>query len=178
MESNELVIQVDEDDREVAMVARKVAHDVSNLLLHREGMLLLYANPAHTEFWLQKRSPDKEHFPNKWTLGVTFHVDPEDVTSDDVWGYLTGASREAKEEVGVEIANLEIVIKTTIETAKNRAMVAIMVAEALNDPTPDTVEVSEVKRFNRESVMEVLPDLTPAALVCLKLLGIIEELHE
>lgn len=175
MNSSELVIQVDENDHEVARVPRVVVHDVGNLLLHREGMLLLYANPEHTEFWLQKRSPDKEHFPSKWTLGVTFHVGVDDITEQDSCGYLTGAEREAREEVGVELLNLEIVKKTKIETAKNSAMAAIMVAETIGDPMPDGKEVTEVRKFDKVTVEEVLADLTPAALVCLKLLGIIEE---
>lgn len=57
--SQELVVWVDQDDNELARLPRDVVHDKQGLLLHRETMELLFADPEHTKFWMQKRADNK-----------------------------------------------------------------------------------------------------------------------
>lgn len=178
MKNPELVIWVDDEDHELGRLGRDVVHDKSHLLLHREAMVILFANPEHTDFWLQQRSPNKKQYPNFWTLGVTCHVNSDDINATDPEGYLNAARREGPEELGISIANPEIVKKEIIETTVNRALAAIIVAECFSTPIPDGDEVVRVERFNKETLEDIRDKLTPGALHCLKIIGLIGEEHE
>lgn len=174
MNKEELVIWVDDEDHELGRLPRSVVHAKDHLLLHREAMVILFSNAAHTEFWLQLRSPTKEQYPNYWTLGVTCHVNSEDISADDPEGYLSAAKREGSEELGITINNSTVERKVVIETAINHALAAIVVAECLDVPKPDGDEVVEVRKFDVNSVNQIRDKLTPAALFCLKQLELIE----
>lgn len=169
----EQVIWVDENDRELGRVARKVAHDPKKLLVHRETMELIYVNKEHTKFWLQKRSEKKEQYPGYWTMSVTCHVNPEDITATDHLGYLTAGVREGMEEMGVIVINQKLMGVNLVETKVNRAMMGIVVAEGEGEVKIDTEEVEEARVFDRDTIAEVGDKLTPGAKACLKYLGII-----
>ena len=167
------VLWVDDDDQLLGRIERKAAHDKKKLLLHRETMELIYSDSTHTRFWLQKRSQNKEQYPGKWTLSATCHVDPGDITSEDPEGYLTAGQREGMEEINLKVVKQRIVKKIVSETAVNKAILGLVVAECEGKPTPDLNEVSEVKLFDKESVRGITDELTPAAVKCLQELDII-----
>lgn len=174
MSKEELVIWVDDEDYELGRLPRDVVHDQNHLLLHREVMVILFTNPEHTEFWLPLRSPSKEQYPDCWTLGVTCHVYSEDISVDDPEGYLSAAKREGLEELGITIIEPRVARKTIIETAVNRALAAIVVAECFVAPHPDGDEVVDVRKFDVNTVNQIRDKLTPGALFCLKQLELIE----
>ena len=171
--TQDLVIWVDENDKVLGLVSRVQAHDKQKLLLHRETMELIYSDSTHTRFWLQKRSQNKEQYPGKWTLSATCHVNPGDITSEDPEGYLTAGQREGMEEINLKVVKQRIVKKIVSETAVNKAILGLVVAECEGKPTPDLNEVSEVKLFDKESVRGITDELTPAAVKCLQELDII-----
>lgn len=173
--SQELVIWVDEQGAVLGNVLRTVAHDKSNLLIHRETMELLYTNPEHTKFLLQKRSQKKYQYPGYWTMSVTCHVNPEDVIETDPLGYLTAGVREGWEELGVHVTNQRLVGTLIVESDINRAMMGIVVGETTDETTVDPEEVSEVREFDLATIKEVRDRLTPGALKCLTYLGIFSE---
>ena len=173
--NQELVIWVDEQDRELGKVERNKVHDPTNLLLHRETMELLFKDPGHIQFLMQKRSATKKQYPNLWTFTATCHVNPGDIGESDPEGYLTAGGREAGEEVGVKVVNQQLVTKKIIETDINRAMAGLIVGEYVGEPMVDPEEVSEVRVFTRETIGEIRDQLTPAAMICLVLLGILHD---
>jgi isopentenyldiphosphate isomerase len=173
--SPEIVIWVDEQDRELGGVPRSLVHNKMNLMLHRETMELLYKDSEHTQFLMQKRSPNKRQYGGLWTLSATCHVNTDDLSEEDPEGYLTAGKREAKEEIGVKAINQQLVAKRVIETGINKAMVGVIEGEYEGEPEIDPKEVSEVRLFTRETIGEIKDQLTPAALTCLVLLGILQE---
>lgn len=169
------MIWVDQDDNELARLPREVVHDKQKLLLHRETMELLFADKEHTQFWMQKRAESKEQYLGKWTMSVTCHVNGEDITPDDPLGYMGAGMREGLEELGVTVVKQELVAKQIITTPENEAIAGIITAEYEGIPKANLEEVSEIRLFTKETIGEIKDQLTPAALICLILLGIIQD---
>src|SRR5688572_12283427 len=116
--SSELLIQVNEHDEFLGYVERSIAHTPGHLVQHREVMTLLFKEPEHIHFLMQKRSSNKDLWPNKWTLSATGHVNKDDLHQTDTLGYIATAKREAPEELGVTPVNLQLVITQEIKTLK------------------------------------------------------------
>lgn len=169
----ELVIWVDEHDNELGRVPRKLVHDNNKLLLHRETMQLLYQDKNHTKFWMQKRSLTKDQHPGLWTLSVTCHVGPEDITAQDNLGYLNAGIREGLEEMGVKVKNQKLLGVLVSESDVNRGMAGVVVAEYEGEPKPEMGEIDELKLFDKITVKEITGKLTPSARAVLKYLEIL-----
>ena len=173
--NDEWIIQVDEQDNLIGKIERDAAHNPKDLKIHREVMLLLYTSKKHDSFLLQHRSMRKKQLPGYWTLSVTGHVDWADLTTNDPEGYLTAAKREAREEVGVEAIDLKLVGKVSQKLPINWAMMGIVTGEYERELKLDPEEVSEVKIFDRETVLQISDKLTPGAKACLEYLGILDK---
>lgn len=171
---NDWIVEVDKSDKLIGKVEREVAHDSTNLRLHREVMLILYTDSSRNTFLLQHRSMKKKQLPGLWTLSVTGHVDFGDISDHDPEGYLTAATREAKEEIGVKTNNLELKGKLIQKNNDNWSMMGIVVGEYDGQFKLDPEEVSEVKEFTKETIAEVSDKLTPGAKMCLEYLGILK----
>jgi isopentenyldiphosphate isomerase len=115
----------------------------------------------------------KKQLPGLWTLSVTGHVDFDDLSDQDPDGYLTAASRETKEEIGVSTKNLELKGKMIQKNDDNWSMMGIVVGEFDGQFKLDPEEVSEVKEFSKETISLVSDKLTPGAKICLEYLGIL-----
>jgi isopentenyl-diphosphate delta-isomerase len=137
-------------------------------------MTLLFQETEHIHFLMQRRAHDKKLWPDRWTLSATGHVNKDDVSVADVLGYISTAEREAPEELDVTPINLKLVATREIKTEKNWAMAGVVVGEYEGTPTPNLEEVSEVRLFDRETILEIKDQLTPGALICLVLLGILQ----
>ncbi|MBP9670433.1 NUDIX domain-containing protein [Candidatus Woesebacteria bacterium] len=175
MKNEEWIVEVDEQSNLVGKIDREIAHNLSNLKIHREVMCVFYTDSSHKSFVMQHRSMLKKQLPGMWTLSVTGHVDFEDLTENDPDGYLTAAKREAKEEIGVEVKNLQLMGTILQKLPMNIAMMGIVVGEYDGKIKLDTEEVSEVKIYNKESVLEISDKLTPGAKACLEYLGLISK---
>jgi len=171
---NDWILEVDKADKVVDKIEREVAHDSTNLRLHREMMLVLYTDTTDKKFLLQQRSMNKKQLPGLWTLSVTGHVNFDDISDQDPDGYFTAASREAKEEVGVRIKNCVLKGKLIQKNKNNWSMMGILVGEYDGELKLDLDEVSMVKEFSKESIGEVSDKLTPGAKMCLKYLKIMK----
>ncbi|MFH2085909.1 MAG: hypothetical protein ABII21_03950 [bacterium] len=106
---------------------------------------------------------------------MTCHVNSGDITVDDPQGYLNAGLRECPEELGVKVINQKLVAKKIVVTDENEAISGIIEAEYEGEPKADLEEVSEIRLFTKETIGEIRDQLTPAALICLVLLGIIQD---
>jgi len=109
MSAREIFYQVDEDDQIIGSVPRNKAHE-NNKIIHRSVYIIVHNNKG--EFLFQKRSTDKDTYPDHWALGVAGHV-----TFGE--SYRQSAIRELEEEIGqnTKVGYLgKILLKTPIET--------------------------------------------------------------
>lgn len=173
--TEEWIVQVDEGDNLVGKVGRGLAHMRENLKLHRETMALLYTDSSQVNFLLQLRSMNKSQLPGYWTLSTTGHVDFEDSSPSDPEGYLSAAKREVKEEIGVSVKNLKLVRKRIQKNSENWSMMGIVTGEYEGEIKLDPEEVSEVRVFTKDTILEVSDKLTPGAKACLEYLGILKQ---
>ncbi len=169
----EWIVQVDSEDGVVGKIDRSVAHDNKNLILHREVMIILFTDKSHRQFLLQHRSLTKKQLPGYWTLSVTGHVDFNDLSESDPEGYLTAAKRETMEEIGVKATNLKLVGKEIQKNNENFSMMGIVIGEYKGEIKLDLDEVSEVKIFEVDTLVQVSDKLTPGARACLKYLKLL-----
>lgn len=174
MSDDELVIWVDEHDRELGRVPRKLVHNKEKLLLHRETMELLFLDEMHTKFWMQKRSMTKDQHPGCWTLSVTCHVDPSDITNHDKFGYLTAGLREGLEEMGVKVINQQLIGVLVIKSDVNLGMAGVVVADYEGEPKAEPGEIDELKLFDKMTLKGIVNKLTPSAKVVLEYLKILD----
>lgn len=89
-EQEEIYAVVDRDDRVVGKASRREIHQKG--LLHRSVHIFIFNRKG--QLYLQKRSMSKDQYPGHWDSSASGHVD---------WGetYETAASRELKEELGI-----------------------------------------------------------------------------
>lgn len=92
------VILVDENDREVGVMEKLEAHQKG--VLHRAFSVLLFNSKS--ELLLQRRAAHKYHSGGLWTNTCCSHPSPGETLKD-------AAKRRLKEELNIEIADLEII---------------------------------------------------------------------
>jgi len=92
----ELVILVDEQNREIGTADKDTVH-TSSTPLHRAFSLFLFN--AKNELLLTQRSPTKKTFPGIWTNTVCGHLLPGETAS-------TSAKRRLKEELGITASKI------------------------------------------------------------------------
>jgi len=143
----ELLDIVDEQGNFTGQVMeREKAHDLN--LLHWE-IAVFFVND-NKELLLQKRSPNKRFSPNKWGL-CAGHVDSGE-TPDST------ALREIKEELGIKLSpgDLRILEERDVLKLESNSRLTRMyyVIYNKNDFTIQTEELSEVKWFNIDEVID------------------------
>ena len=143
----ELLDIVDEQGKFTGQVMeREKAHDLN--LLHWE-IAVFFVND-NKELLLQKRSPNKRFSPNKWGLCAR-HVDSGE-TPDST------ALREIKEELGIKLSpgDLRILEERDVLKLESNSRLTRMyyVIYNKNDFTIQTEELSEVKWFNIDEVID------------------------
>lgn len=91
--TQELFYHVDEKDQVLGSVTRGEAHAHPEIF-HRSVFILVFNQVG--ELLLQKRSANKDRFPNYWTVSCSGHV---------VYGqtYEEAAARELEEELGLNL---------------------------------------------------------------------------
>ena len=91
--SEEIFDIVDENDEIIGQRPRSEVHQLG--LLHRAIHLLVYNSKG--ELFLQKRSKQKDCFPNTWDSSASGHLDSGENYDDCI-------IREPKEELGLELS--------------------------------------------------------------------------
>ena len=89
---NEILDVVDAHDKVIGQVARGRVHEEA--LRHRAVHIFVFNSEG--DLFVQKRSPNKDEFPNVWTSSCGGHVD----SGED---YVDAARRELKEELSIDV---------------------------------------------------------------------------
>ncbi|HKV86090.1 MAG TPA: NUDIX domain-containing protein [Ktedonobacterales bacterium] len=115
---DELFDLVDLDDRVIGVVRRGDAHR-NPALIHRSVQALIFSTDGR--LLLQKRSARKDLFPGYYCASASGHVD----AGED---YATTATREIREELGVELRVVPFA-KTLVRSACETEITAMFVGE-------------------------------------------------
>lgn len=143
------VILVDADDREIGQMAKMQVHELA--LLHRAFSVMLYRqHQGQWQFLLQKRQEQKYHCGGFWSNTCCSHPRPGEDT-------LVAAERRLFEELGIRVLLKEIGAFTYQANFEN----------GLTEHEFDHVFIAEYdalpKNFNRDEISELkwvdAPDL-------------------
>ena len=113
--------------------------------IHKE--VIVFVVNDNNEVLLQKRSANKKHFPNKWTV-LSGHVEDFDDTFE------AAAVRELKEEIGltVNISELKYLTENEVIKEDNSKHItkyySIISNKQEDEYTIQTEELSEVKWYS------------------------------
>lgn len=152
---------VDENDQPIGSATREAVwtkglyHQTIHIIIHDE----------HGNILLQKRSPQKRLYPNRWTSAVSGHVDEGET-------YKTSASRELVEEIGISIP-LKYLGKFVFHHQGDGKLIN-QFNSVFRGEIPHTTplvlapeEISEAKWFTRDELANKIAgtpdDFTPAA---------------
>lgn len=158
----ELFVVVDSDDNIIGHRTRFDCHHDKSLI-HRAVSVALFNDKS--EILLQKRSKSKDTYPGYLTLSASGHVGIGET-------YLEAATRETKEELGIEGLHLEYVGRKLVELEQETEMVVVFKAEYNGDFGIAHDEVESVKFYSIDLITQ-LTNLTPSAREDLKILKII-----
>lgn len=109
MSSNEIVQIVDRENRETGVTTR--AEMRKNNLIHRATYILVFNQRG--QLFIQKRTMTKDVFPGLWDIAAGGVVQAGE-------SYDLSAKRELKEELGVEVENLQHRFDYYYDTEKNK----------------------------------------------------------
>jgi isopentenyl-diphosphate delta-isomerase len=149
MTTQELVVLVDDADREIGTAEKLAVHRDGRL--HRAFSVFLEDNRGR--LLLQRRAPGKYHSAGLWSNACCGHPRPGEPTA-------SAARRRLREEMGVAPA-LEPVFRFTYRAELDNALVEheldhVLVGRFEGEPQPDPNEVAE---WRWVAVSEVLADL-------------------
>jgi isopentenyldiphosphate isomerase len=153
-DDGELLIQVSDDDsRIIGPVERRFVHGnpaiihraVHIVILNDEGLMLL-----------QKRAAAKYIMPGRWDTSVGGHVDYGE-------SYEEAAHREAEEELGVPLADLEYLYFLPVRDSVESENIRSYFCRHSGPFHPNPEEVEELRFWNRKQVETAVGagDLTP-----------------
>jgi len=142
---------VDEQDRVIKSVSRKIAHQKE--LRHRRSAVLIFKDDSFRQTLLQKRSRSKDICPGKWA-----HLEGHLLSGEN---YLQGAKREIEEEMfrGKKIKlphKLERLFK--IKCSLDQDKVFITVYRTIL-PGPFLLQKEEVSRYKFIDIKELIKEM-------------------
>ena len=130
-------------------VSRKDAHEFG--ILHRTAHVwVIRETPGRVEVLLQKRSKDKDSFPDMYDTSSAGHIPAGDEP-------LLSAVRELKEELGIDINPNEVIeFNSGCDGKDCYRMYYIKKDINLNDITIQEEELTEVKYFSMKELEEMV----------------------
>ncbi len=136
----ELVVLVDEQNREIGTAEKNAIHTV-NTPLHR-GLSVFLFN-SQKQLLVSKRARHKKTFPGVWSNTVCGHPAPGEATLD-------AAKRRLKEELGLVVYEIEEVAPYRYRFADNTGIVEneicpIFIARSNAYPRPNPQEIEAWK---------------------------------
>jgi isopentenyldiphosphate isomerase len=145
MEEKNVVI-VDKNDNEIGIVPRSV-HDQ-----HIYRVAALWVTNSKNEILMAQRVFTKKHHPGKWGPAVAGTVDEGET-------YLSNIIKEAKEEIGIDITESDLVLgpKTNTLDKKYRHFTQwffYTTDRSIDEFKYDETEVANVKWFTKERIQE------------------------
>lgn len=147
--SQEYVILVSEDDKEIGQLEKMEAHKLG--LLHRAFSVLVFN--ADAKILLQQRAAHKYHSPLLWTNACCSHQRPGETT-------LKAAERRLKEEMGMQ-AKMENAFKFTYKATLDQGLCEHEldhVVFAYTNLTPQ-INTEEVEAFKWIGLPDLLKDI-------------------
>ncbi len=131
----ELFYHVDDTDKPLGSITRKEAHN-NKEFIHRSVYIVI--RNSQNQLLFQKRSPNKDTYPNHWALGVAGHVTFRE-------SYEESAVREVEEELGKKV-KVNFIVSTLLKLPEETEFCSIFEAEKL-----------EAKSFNydRDEISEL-----------------------
>mgnify|MGYP001609442398 CR=1 FL=1 len=157
---DELFPIVDENDKVIGKMTRKIAHQSPNLI-HRA--VAIFVQNRRGNLLIQKRSKTKDTSPECWMYSVGGHVGYGEE-------YVSTAAKEIKEELGVSVPQEDLVFigKTLISSAVEKEIIEVYrcVVEDNIAFKPTMEKVSEVVFVDKEKLKKMLKEenWTPAAI--------------
>lgn len=127
----EILEVMDERNRPLAAFTRAEVHRLG--LLHRSVFIVLYN--TNNQLYLQQRSDQKDSYPGCWDLSATGHVQLGEST-------LEAAQRELKEELGIHIKGMRLVMELPASPETGQEFVYLYsVGRCAQTPTPNPAEI-------------------------------------
>jgi isopentenyl-diphosphate delta-isomerase len=136
---SELLILVDEDDKEVGSLSKSRCHD-GNGILHRAFSVFLFN--AQGELLLQQRSKGKRLWPEYWTNTCCSH--PRQGESLEL-----ATERRLQQELGTT-ASLEFIYKFSYqaqfgELGAEHELCSVFLGQVERTPAPNETEIAELR---------------------------------
>ena len=144
---DEMLTQVSDDDSTVlGPIARRLCHGDPGII-HRSVHVLVFSPEG--KLLLQKRSARKDVQPGKWDTSVGGHVGFGQ-------SYEEAARREAEEELGLLIGELEYLYPSRIRNAVESENIRTYVHVSAGPFRPDPCEVDEIRFWSRQEIRAAL----------------------
>jgi len=140
--SEEIFPLVDNDGNVIGKATRRECHNGS-MLLHPVVHLHIFNDKG--ELYLQKRSLNKDIFPDRWDSSVGGHIDFGETPEQAV-------VRETREELGMDNLDIKYITKHIIETRYERELTYCYYTVTKQKPQPDMVEVSDGRFWTVEEI--------------------------
>ncbi|MGB3774011.1 MAG: isopentenyl-diphosphate Delta-isomerase [Leeuwenhoekiella sp.] len=143
--AEEMVILVDENDRQVGLMAKMEAHEKA--LLHRAFSVFVFNDKK--ELMLQRRALTKYHTPGLWTNTCCSHQRPGESN-------IEAGSRRLQEEMGFTTTlkeSISFIYKAPFENGLTEHEYDYILLGEYNDkPQPNPAEVAAWKWLSLEEV--------------------------
>ncbi len=142
----ELLTQVDENNSVIGSISRGKAHNIVGVF-YRTIYVLVFNDQG--EVLIQKRSPSKDLYPNRWDLSVGGHVN---------FGknYLETAIREVKEELGFKVDKTNLIFKGEVLVKLSKAGEFFSVFEyKLNPDQVISANIEEVDETKWMTIVDI-----------------------
>lgn len=133
MNKDEIFPLVNEEGEVIGQATRRECHSGSKLL---HPVIHLHIFNSEGELFLQKRSETKDIQPNKWDSSVGGHIDLGETPE-------IAATREAREEIGLQSLTIHYIQKHVIETDVERELTFCFYAITDEKPQIDMNEVTD-----------------------------------
>ncbi len=142
----EYVVLVDEADRSTGIQEKLVAHREGNL--HRAVSVFLFNNQG--KMLLQQRAEEKYHSGGLWTNACCSHPFPDELP-------LHAAIRRLKEEIGLDVANLQYAFPFLYKASLENGLVEheldhVFIGITDSKPAPTKEEVMAVEYFSQKQL--------------------------
>ena len=136
---------VDEQGKTIGEAPRSLCHDGKSFLLHPVVHLHLFNTAG--KLYLQKRAAIKDIHPGKWDISVGGHVSPGESVTEAL-------TREAYEELGLEICSAEFLKRYIFESPQERELVNSFYTVMDVLPVIEKDEIEDGKYWSLQEIKE------------------------
>ena len=150
MNNDELVVLVDEEDKELGVMEKSKVHG-RETPLHRGLSVFIFDKNGNVI--VQQRALHKKTWPGVWSNSVCGHPLPGEA-------YIDAARREVREELGIEVQDLRKVSDYRYRYERNgvveNEICPVFMGTSTGSVKPDPSEVMDWKWMDFEDLKQVL----------------------